>query len=201
MSLGWMILCLGGGVLCGRFLFSPELSALADGPFLTAALDVLVLAVGIQMGSDPTLVRTLRQRGMRMLLVPVGVVLGTLAGGLVAGAVLGIAPALAEALAAGFGWYSISAILLREMMGNQVATLAFLSNVFRELLAFITIPLAARYLGPDAAVAPGGATAMDTTHPMNLQTTDQGTGATAVLTGVLCSALGPVLVPLFCALL
>ena len=87
-------------------------------------------------------------------------------------------------------------MILKELAGNQVATMAFLSNVFRELLAFAAIPLAARYLGNYAAIAPGGATAMDTTLPVILKSTDEATGAVAVITGVLCSALAPLLVTL-----
>lgn len=196
MKLKWILLCLGAGVLCGRYLFPPALSALADGPFLTVALDILVLAVGVQMGSDRTLPGKIRRQGLRVLLVTVGVVAGTLVGGLLAGVLLGLAPHLSGAVAAGFGWYSISAVILKELAGNQVATLAFLSNVFRELLAFAVIPLVARYLGNYAAIAPGGATAMDTTLPVILRSTDEATGAVAVITGVLCSALAPLLVTL-----
>lgn len=196
MNLFAMLLCLGAGVLCGRVFFPPELVALADGPLLTTVLRLLVLAVGVQLGSDRSLPAKVRRLGPGMLLVPLGVVAGTLLGGWVAGWLTGMDAHLSGAVAAGFGWYSLSAVLLKELAGSQVATLAFLANVFRELLAFAVIPLAARTLGYRAAIAPGGATAMDTTLPVILRSTDEATGAVAVLTGAVCSALTPVLVPL-----
>lgn len=196
MNLPAMILCLGAGVLCGGVLFPPQLAALADGPILSTVLHLLVLMVGVQLGGDCTLFAKVRRMGARVMLVPVGVVVGTLLGGVVAGLLTGMEAHLSGAVAAGFGWYSLSAVLLKELAGSQVATLAFLSNVFRELLAFVVIPLVARTLGHQAAIAPGGATAMDTTLPVILRSTDEATGAVAVLTGALCSALTPLLVPL-----
>ncbi len=191
-----LCVCLGAGVLCGRFLFTGEQAALAGGPLLTASLSLLVLAVGVRMGSDKTLPAKVRERGPGVLLVPAGVVAGSLLGGLLAGLLTGMEAHLAGAVAAGFGWYSISAVILQELAGNQAATLAFLANVFRELLAFAVIPLAARFLGDYPAIAPGGATAMDTTLPVILRSTDEATGAAAVITGVICSALAPFLVTL-----
>lgn len=76
-----------------------------------------------------------------------------------------------------------------------------MTNVLRELMAFLMIPFVARHFGRYAAVAPSGATAMDTTLPVIARATDDETALIAVISGVVLTALVPVLVPLLYNLL
>src|SRR5699024_5556202 len=54
---------------------------------------------------------------------------------------------------AGMGWYSLSGVMLTDFYGAEVGAVAFMSNLLRELLSFLTIPLAVKYLNPYAAIA------------------------------------------------
>ena len=98
-------------------------------------------------------------------------------------------------------FYSVSAVILRGLGGAQLGTVAFMTNVLRELMAFLMIPFVARHFGRYAAVAPSGATAMDTTLPVIARATDDETALIAVISGVVLTALVPVLVPLLYNLL
>ncbi|MEA5010759.1 MAG: lysine exporter LysO family protein [Angelakisella sp.] len=187
---------LAAGIVCGRFWFDPAIVEIADSTLLGWALNFLVLAVGIEMGSDKSLIGKLRSHGFKILLLPLGVAVGSVLGGILIGWVIGMPMGESAAVSAGFGWYSISAVLLKDMAGARIATLAFLTNVVRELMALMVIPIVAKVFGKLPAIAPGGATSMDTTLPIIVKSTDEATGAVAVITGVCCSMMVPVVVPL-----
>ncbi len=193
----WMImLAVGGGVLLGRWLLSPEHADLFTrvGPW---ALTILLFSIGFELAADRTVWRKMLALGWRVLLVPLTGALGSLLGALVAGWMLSLGPWEALSVGAGFGWYSLSGVLLNNLGFTTLAAIAFLSNVLRELLAMLSIPWLARKFGPIAAVAPGGATTMDTTLPLISRF---GTGAAtliALINGMVLSGLVPLLVPLF----
>ena len=71
-----------------------------------------------------------------------------------------------------------------------------MTNVSRETLSIILIPVVARYAGPFAAVAPGGATTMDVTLPLIVKFVGTDMALVAFFHGLVLSALVPVLVPL-----
>ncbi len=192
MALGCLLL----GIFCGRFVFTPEINAMMDA-VASWALVILLASVGIQIGSNRGIFRKIAAYHVRILLVPLGVVVGSLAGGLLSGLILGVPVGEAGALSCGFGFYSLSALLLKELGGAQMGTAAFLTNMLRELFSFLLIPLVARYCGRYAAVAPSGATAMDTTLPVIARATDGETALIAAVSGAVLTGLAPVLIPLF----
>lgn len=181
----------------GAGMVLPETySAFLDGASSVVLL-ILLFCVGIELGINRKVFAQIRMLGFRILLLPVAVILGSLGGGIVAALLLQTPVKEGLAVASGLGWYSLSAILITEA-GNPVAgTISFLSNVFREMIAFMTIPFLAKYLGFYSAIAPAGATAMDTTLGMISKNTDGKTAILAFVTGAICTLLVPVLVPLF----
>ena len=180
------------GILCGYFLFPPEAVPVMD-RLMSYALMLLLLSVGIEVGTNKTVFRKIREYNVRILVIPFGVAVGSIAGGLLLGFFLGMPVNESAAVSSGFGFYSVSAVILRGLGGAQLGTVAFMTNVLRELMAFLMIPFVARHFGRYAAVAPSGATAMDTTLPV--------TALIAVISGVVLTALVPVLVPLLYNLL
>lgn len=182
------------GVLFGSLLLSPEMAAGMD-TLMSYALILLLVSVGIEVGTNKIVFRKIREYHVKILVIPFGVAVGSIAGGVLLGILLGDAPNVSAAIASGLGFYSVSAVILRELGGSNLGTLAFMTNVFRELLAFLLIPLIAKYLGYYTAIAPSGATAMDTTLPAIAKSTDHETALMAVITGVVLTALVPILVP------
>lgn len=164
--------------------------------FTTAALCLLLAGIGVELGSQFVTWSRLRSLGLRIILVPVLVAAGSLGGALAAGVLLGVPLNEAAAVGAGFGWYSLSGVLLAKIYSVETGALAFLTNVMREVISFVLIPLLAARVGRLAAVAPGGATTMDTTLPLIARVTDADTTVIALVNGTTLSALVPVLVPL-----
>lgn len=186
------------GLIAGRFLptgWLPALDALS-----TAALCLLLLGIGLDLGHQRTVWAHLREGGLRLALVPLCVAAGTLAGAALAAPITGQRLGSALAVGAGFGWYSLSGVILTRIAGPELGALAFLTNVMRELLAVVLIAPVARHLGHIVAVAPGGATAMDTTLPVVARATGAETAVVSFVSGAVLSSLVPLLVPLLARL-
>ena len=66
-----------------------------------------------------------------------------------------------------------------------------------EAITFVIVPFLAGHLNFYCAIAPAGATAMDTTLGVISKNTDSETAVLAFVSGVVCTLLVPVLVPLF----
>ena len=185
------------GVLCAQFWFSPELCE-ALNPFSDVMLAILIFSVGIDIGQNREVFKGLRRIGFRALLIPAAEIVGTLIPGTLAGMALGFPMNVSAGISAGFGWYSLSAVMLTDLVSPQVGTIAFLSNIFREIIAIILIPLLAKYVGKYTAIAPAGATSMDTTLSIVKKYTSDEVAVVSILNGVLLTALVPVLVTVFC---
>lgn len=191
------LLALVAGVFCSQFWFSPELCAALD-PFSDVMLATLIFLVGIDIGQNRELVAGVRRIGFRAFLIPAAELIGTLLPGTLLGFALGYAPNVAAGIASGFGWYSLSAVMLSDMVSPQIGTIAFLANVFREVLAILTVPILAKHVGKYTAIAPAGATSMDTLLSIVKKCTDDETAIVSLLNGIVLSTLVPILVTLFC---
>lgn len=158
---------------------------------------ILLFSVGIDMGLNRDVFRRIRELGLRILLIPVGIVLGSLCGGAIAALLVSLPLREGLAISSGLGWYSLSGILLTEA-GNPVGgTISFLANVFREMLTFVVVPFIASRLNFYAAIAPAGATSMDTTLGIISKHTNGTVAVLAFVNGVVCTLVVPILVPLF----
>ena len=158
---------------------------------------VLLFSVGIDMGLNKEVFTRIKELGFKILLIPFGIVVGSLCGGAITSFLVNLPVKDSLAISAGLGWYSLSGIMITEA-GNPVAgTIAFLSNVFREMLTFVVVPFIASHLTYYCAIAPAGATAMDTTLGIISRNTDATVAVLSFVSGVICTLLVPVLVPVF----
>jgi len=102
-------------------------------------------------------------------------------------------------MVSGFGWYSLSGILISDLGYPVLGSVSFLVNLLRESFAFFIIPLLGRlgrrYFYP--AVCTAGATSMDVT--LVLLTSHFGTKViiASIYHGVVMSLVSPLLIPLF----
>lgn len=199
----WAALC-GSLVIVAFFvagcvvgLFAPF--DLAGSRVSAYVLYALMFCVGITLGNDRTLAGRVRRLDPRLALLPVATAVGTLAGAALA------APLLAEwsltdslAVGAGFGYYSLSSIFIADFRGPELATIALLCNVMREIFTLLAAPLVARWCGPLAAVSIGGATTFDTTLPIITQAAGRPYAVVSVLHGCVLDFSVPFLVTFFC---
>lgn len=195
------------GCLAGRAGLLP--GWLTGGDITMWVLYALMFQVGIGIGSDERLKEILRTLSPRMLLVPLATVAGTLA------AVAAVSPVLvrwsaADALAvgSGFGYYSLSSILITSLkeasIGAQAAaelgTIALMANVFREIMTLLLAPAMVRRFGPLAPICSGGATSMDTTLPVITRFSGREWVFISIAHGMAVDFSVPFLVTFFCSL-
>lgn len=192
----WIVLgSVIGGIIFGYSIVPDEMIKQMD-TIITWALAFLLFMIGIDLGRNKSVIIKIKSLGIKILFIPISIALGSILGASFAGIMLGMPFNESSAVGAGFGWYSLSSIILTQMYNAEIGTLAFLTNVFRELFAFIVIPLIARYIGKYEAIAPGGATTMDITLPLIAKTVGGEVVAMAFISGATLSMLVPVLVPL-----
>ncbi len=182
------------GILSGLFVF-PDAFAQHIGIVIDIGLCTLLFFVGIDIGRNKDIINQVKSMGYKILLVPFSIALGSIAGSILGGFVLGLPLNESGAIGAGFGWYTLSAIELSKY-SVETGALAFITNVCREVIALISIPYIARHVGKLEAIAPAGATAMDTSLPVISKSTDANTAVVAFITGVVLSFLVPILVPI-----
>lgn len=183
------------GVLSGYFILPAGIISNLD-KIASFALNLLILSVGIDLGTNKEVFYSIRETGFKILLIPVSIIFGSLFGGAIAALIYRIPMNLGLAISSGFGWYSLSGVILSNISGPEAGTIAFLTNVFRELIAVLTIPLLAKKLNHLTAISPAGATSMDTTLPLISETTDSKTVVVSFINGAILSSLVPILVPL-----
>lgn len=188
------LLALSAGLACGiSGLDTPLLSFLLTHKDLV--LYVLMFSVGISIGLHHGLLRSIRQYHVKIFIIPFGVILGSLLGGTACALLTGRNVFDGAAIASGLGWYSLAGITLENLIGVQTGSIAFLSNLMRELFSFFSIPLLSR-LNHYACIAAAGATSEDTTLPLMIKYTTEETVILSVLNGAICSAFVPVLINL-----
>ncbi|WP_026473200.1 lysine exporter LysO family protein [Alkaliflexus imshenetskii] len=160
------------------------------------ALYLLMFIVGISVGSDPSFRSLFKRINWHVILVPLSVIVGSLsATAVVSYWLYHISVAQAMAVGAGFGYYSLSAVLIAQMSGQELGVVALLANIIREVLTLAFAPLLVRFFGRYATIAAGGATAMDTTLPVVVRYSGKDLSVVAIFTGVVLSLLVPLLVP------
>ena len=151
------------GVLLARMGLIP--TYLVEHDFTIYALWLLMLLVGISIGSDRRLGEILRTLKPRVLLLPMATTVGTFAGTALVSLFLTYSVSECMAVGAGFAYYSLSSIFISQYKGPELGTIALISNIARELITLLLTPLLARYLGTLTPICCGGASTMDTTLP------------------------------------
>ncbi len=187
-------------LICGiaaGFLVGNGIDAAMIEKMSSALLLLLLFSVGIDMGLNKQVFGQIKKLGFKILLIPIGVALGSLLGGSIVS--LFFTQSLKECLAisSGLGWYSLSGILLTKAGNTVGGTISFLANVMRELLTFVSVPFIAKHINYYCAIAPAGATAMDTTLAIISRNTNATIAVMAFVSGISLTMIVPILVPLF----
>lgn len=166
----------------------------------TFSLCILMLMVGMSVGGNPELVSSLRSMDPKLLLLPVATILGTYSGCAVADIFLDYRLSDALAISSGFGYYSLSSVLISESRGAMLGTIALITNIIREVFTLLAAALLVRIAGPLAPITAGGATTADTTLPIISSVCGQQFVLIAVFHGFIVDFSVPFLVSFFCSL-
>ncbi len=191
----FIILFFSLGIITGRFIFSPQLIISTD--LSLYALYILLFLVGVSIGGDARTRVALKSLNVKIILVPLTVIIGTLIGALLSSIFLpGFKTKEVVAVAFGFGYYSLSSILITQISGSLLGTIALLTNLSREIITFIFTPLVVKYLGKLAPIASAGATSMDMTLPIITKFSGKEYTIISVFSGLVLTLLVPFLIKL-----
>jgi uncharacterized membrane protein YbjE (DUF340 family) len=158
-------------------------------------LNALLFFIGIQFVQSGTSLKAALVNPAAIA-VPVVTIIGTLAGSLALVPLFDVSAGKAMALAGGFGWYSLSGVLISDLGDPFLGSVAFLANMMRESMALVLIPFLGRTSVPVLAVGVGGATAMDVTLPLIEQAAGPWIVPVSFLSGAILSLVVPILVPI-----
>lgn len=115
-----------------------------------------------------------------------------LLGGVIAAALLGLPTKVGLAISAGYGWYSLTGILLTDVYGPVIGSTAFFNDLMRELAAIIIIPVIINQFR-STALGICGSTSMDVTLPILQHNGGVSILPVAIANGFLLSLVTPLL--------
>ena len=189
--------------LCGVVVLG-FLLCLTGWSFLQHATDAseytlifLLFLIGIQLRNNGMTLKqiVLNRRGM---IVAIVVVASSMVAGVINAVILDLPLKTGLAMASGFGWYSLSGILLTESFGPVIGSAAFFNDLARELIAIMLIPGLVRR-SRSTALGLCGATSMDFTLPVLQRSGGLELVPAAIVHGFILSLLVPVLMAFFSA--
>ncbi|MDO4433461.1 MAG: lysine exporter LysO family protein [Alysiella sp.] len=184
------------GLIFGLML--PE-NALPPEKTGTYALMLLIGIVGIQLRSNGIPLRQvlLNKRGLQVSII---FMLSCAAAGLLFALCFEpISWHQGLALASGYGWYSLSGIVMTQAYGATWGSVALLNDLLREFFALAFIPALMRH-SPASAVGIGGATSLDFTLPIIQSSGGLAVVPLAISFGFVVNLLSPILMVMFSSL-
>lgn len=164
------------------------------------SLCALIFMIGMSVGGNPDLIASLKSMNPKLALLPAATIIGTFAGCLAINVFLGYKASDALAVGSGFGYYSLSSLIISGSRGLELGTIALIANIIREITTLIGAPLIAKIAGPLAPIAAGGATTADTTLPIIRTCSGERFVLLSIYHGFLVDFSVPFLVSFFCAL-
>lgn len=186
------------GLLLGIFRFIPDSWANPDFGFYI--LCALMFMVGFSIGQQPETIANFKKLPARILFLPLTTIVGTYTGVWVVSFFFKHSLFESLSVASGFGYYSLSSVLITQCKGAELGTIALLANIAREVLTLVFAPWMVRYFGKLSPIAAGGATTMDTTFPIITQTSGKEFSVVSIYSGFVLDLCVPFLVTLFCGL-
>lgn len=185
------------GIFLGIFFKQPFLLKYSNN-FINIGLSLLLFFVGIDIGSSNSSLKKIKRFGFKIWLLPLSTIIGTLLGGYFASFFTSLSFIKNIAISSGLGWYSLSAIELSKVT-IELGSIAFLSNVFREILSMILIPYISK-VNSFCAISIAGATCMDTLLPIINKHNSPEFSILSFFSGIILTLSVPFLVSFFITL-
>ena len=150
-------------------------------------LYALMFFIGTSIGMQREIFSKIKEYHIKIFIIPIGIIIGSFLGGVVCSLLLNIPIGYGTAIASGLGWYSLAGVTISNLANVQMGSIAFLSNLMREIVSFMIIPFLATRLNYFTCIASAGATSEDTTLPIILKYTNEETVVMSVFNGIICS--------------
>ena len=176
------------GWLCNDWLHFPHGSNLY-------VLIALIFFVGIQLRNNGISLKEvlLNKQGLMMGAI---FTLSSLIGGVISSFVLSMPITQGLAFSSGFGWYSLSSVVLTNAWGPMQGSIAFFNDLSREILSLFLIPLFMQHYR-STAIGITGATALDCTLPIIQKSGGIEVTPIAISFGMVTNLLPPLLLVFF----
>lgn len=186
------------GLLLGVYRVMP--ASWLDYDYSFYVLAALMFSVGFSLGHQPDTIQQFRRIHSRVLFLPLMTIVGTWLGVVVISFFSERSVIDFLAVGSGFGYYSLSSILITEYKGIELGTIALLANILREIITLLFAPAMVKYFGKLAPIAAGGATTMDTTFPIIIRTSGKEFSVVSIYHGFVMDLSVPFLVTLCCSI-
>ncbi len=197
------------GIFVGWCGLMPDV--VSDSSLPQLCLYALIIQVGLGLGMRPDLKSILKSFRPRLLLLPACTIFGTLAFTYIATIIFAdTSSADVMAIGSGFGYYTLSSVLIAQFKeasvgaeaAASVAAIALLANVVREMIALLTCQYLSRRGRGEAAISVAGINSMDVCLPMIVGTeksSDAQLVSAALVHGLILEISVPILISIFCA--
>ncbi len=185
----------GVGIVFGALLSRPLMHF---ENIINVLLILLLFVIGHQMRISGTTLRQVivNKAGIKLALI---ILFSSLIAGVCAAFILNMPVHEALAISSGFGWYTLSSVLVGSLIHENYSAISFFVDFNRELMAIILLPALGRFF-PYTMVGSCGATAMDFSLPVIKQNLGQQMVIIAISSGMILSIAVPFLLPLFAKL-
>lgn len=172
-------------------------------------LYALMFQVGVSIGGGEDFKALIHGFRLKMLLIPLATIGGTLLFSALVSVLLTRWSVFdCMAIGSGLGYYSLASILIVELkapvigtqLATELATIALLTNVIRELVALVGAPLICKYFGKLAPISVAGVTSVDVALPSIIRVSGKEVVPIAIFHGILVDMSVPFFISLFCKL-
>jgi len=162
------------------------------GNFVEIVLYALIFVVGIDLSKEKIEKRFVKD----IALIIVSTVGGTLLFAYILSFFIPLNTLETLMAASGFGWYSLSAVIISSSYSAYVGSISFFANVLRELFAIIITPFAMKK-SKYGTISVAGATSMDTLLGVITMYSDRETALISFGHGFIISIFVPIIVNAF----
>ncbi|XZQ54722.1 MAG: lysine exporter LysO family protein [Arsenophonus sp.] len=155
----------------------------------------LLLLVGSHLRNNEIYLREILIN-FRGVIIAIIVASSALLGGILAAFLLSLPTKVGLCIASGYGWYSLTGILLTDIYGPVIGSTAFFNDLIRELAAIMLIPI---IINQSRSTALGicGSTSMDFALPILQRSGGVSIIPAAIVHGFILSLLTPLLIVFF----
>lgn len=194
ISISYACIALAAGFILAKLLENIGIPIQVNTWYL---LLVFMFLIGLDLAFSPLDRSWLN---FKILLVPIGCIAGSIIGALLCSIFLKqLQLKDLIMLSQGYGFYSMSGIVVSELKNPALGSIALINDLFREIFAIILMYCVGwRY--PRSAIASAAATAMDVSLPMVKQACGNDFIPHAMVSGFILSILAPIAVSVLAAL-
>lgn len=159
------------------------------------ALMLLLALIGIQLRNSGIALREILLNKAGIIVALIVIVTSWMAGVLVS-VLIDMPINHALAITSGFGWYSLSGILISDGISPVFGGVAFIADLARELIAILLIPLLIKKY-THSGIGIGGATSMDFTLPIIQKSGGSEVVPMAIISGFILTLISPIFILIF----